>query len=488
VIKFIEKKRLTSGAADLENSGRNSNTHLRNPQPRILEDLRPIRASETIPDAPTHCCPPTTANLPPLPIRLPTPADAPPLTMAAAAAAPAYGAAKLNGNTRAAQAVQRDLTGQFALVTGGNSGIGVETVAALAGAGADVVLCSRSAAAGEAAAAEIRARAGTRGAITVRTLDLASLADVERLAAEVLQDTPRLDMLICNAGESAVSFSDALTHTAPRAPTHQPSARAAARPRAQASWPATRPRPPTAWRCSSAQTTSATSCSRSASSRSSRRAAPLPTPRASSSSPRSGTACTASAPTASTSTTWPTRRAPTPSGAPTARRSSPTRSSRECGSALGRTAKKKENANPSNEPANQPATRRASPKPQRRLELAAREEGRGVVAFAVHPGVIATNLARHMGWVGGPLNALLGLFARVPFVKDAKTIPQGAATSVLAATAPAGALPSGAYLADCGVAEPAPMARDAALANALWEKTEAMIADAAARRAAAAPQ
>ncbi len=129
-----------------------------------------------------------------------------------------------------------------------------------------------------------------------------------------------------------------------------------------------------------------------------------------------------------------------------------------------------------------------APRPHRRLELAAREEGRGVVAYAVHPGVIATNLARHMGWMGGPLNALLGLVARMPFVKEAKTIPQGAATSVLAATAPAGRLPSGAYLADCGVAEPAQMARDAALAKGLWERTEAMIAAAAARRAAAAPQ
>lgn len=50
----------------------------------------------------------------------------------------------------------RDLTGMKALVTGGNSGIGKETVRSLALAGADVVLCSRDEEAGKRAAENVR--------------------------------------------------------------------------------------------------------------------------------------------------------------------------------------------------------------------------------------------------------------------------------------------------------------------------------------------
>lgn len=49
----------------------------------------------------------------------------------------------------------RDLTGKSALVTGGNSGVGKETVRALSKAGCRVWLCCRKMEAGEAAIAEI---------------------------------------------------------------------------------------------------------------------------------------------------------------------------------------------------------------------------------------------------------------------------------------------------------------------------------------------
>ena len=48
-----------------------------------------------------------------------------------------------------------DLTGKRAIVTGGASGIGIETARALDGAGADVTLAVRDIAAGERVAAEI---------------------------------------------------------------------------------------------------------------------------------------------------------------------------------------------------------------------------------------------------------------------------------------------------------------------------------------------
>ena len=64
----------------------------------------------------------------------------------------------LGRRTTATQALEgrHDLTNRIAVVTGGNSGLGEETVRALAEAGATVVLCSRSVEAGEKVAEEIR--------------------------------------------------------------------------------------------------------------------------------------------------------------------------------------------------------------------------------------------------------------------------------------------------------------------------------------------
>lgn len=93
-----------------------------------------------------------------------------------------------------------DLTGKTAIVTGGNSGLGSETVRALAHAGADVVLCCRRLEAGAAVAAALQP--GVKGRISVQELDLADLASVGRAAACLAQ--LRLDMIILNAGVMAV--------------------------------------------------------------------------------------------------------------------------------------------------------------------------------------------------------------------------------------------------------------------------------------------
>ncbi|MFC5379348.1 oxidoreductase [Aquipuribacter nitratireducens] len=93
--------------------------------------------------------------------------------------------------------------GRLAVVTGGNDGLGLETALSLATLGARVVLACRTTAKGEAAATRIRER--VPGAdVTVRRLDLASLASVEAFAADLLRDEPRLDLLIDNAGIMAV--------------------------------------------------------------------------------------------------------------------------------------------------------------------------------------------------------------------------------------------------------------------------------------------
>ena len=84
-----------------------------------------------------------------------------------------------------------DLAGKTVIVTGANSGIGHAAAAALATAGATVVLAVRDQAKGEAAAATIP------GTTEVRPLDLASLDSVRAFAAAWHGD---IDLLINNAG------------------------------------------------------------------------------------------------------------------------------------------------------------------------------------------------------------------------------------------------------------------------------------------------
>jgi NAD(P)-dependent dehydrogenase (short-subunit alcohol dehydrogenase family) len=89
-----------------------------------------------------------------------------------------------------------DLTGRRAVVTGGASGIGVETARALAGAGAEVTLAVRDTAAGDRTAEDITATTGNK-AIHVARLDLADQASV---AAFTAAWQGPLHILVNNAG------------------------------------------------------------------------------------------------------------------------------------------------------------------------------------------------------------------------------------------------------------------------------------------------
>ncbi|MEU4478778.1 SDR family NAD(P)-dependent oxidoreductase [Micromonospora sp. NPDC023966] len=89
-----------------------------------------------------------------------------------------------------------DLTGRRAVVTGGASGIGVETARALAAAGADVTLAVRNTEAGQRAATDITGTTGN-DRILVAPLDLADLGSV---AAFVRTWDGPLHMLVNNAG------------------------------------------------------------------------------------------------------------------------------------------------------------------------------------------------------------------------------------------------------------------------------------------------
>lgn len=89
-----------------------------------------------------------------------------------------------------------ELTGRRALVTGGSSGIGVETARALASAGADVTITSRSQAGADQVVASIKAATGNQNVAAV-LLDLADDASIDQLVAD--WDGP-LHILVNNAG------------------------------------------------------------------------------------------------------------------------------------------------------------------------------------------------------------------------------------------------------------------------------------------------
>ncbi|GAA2383642.1 SDR family NAD(P)-dependent oxidoreductase [Dactylosporangium salmoneum] len=96
-----------------------------------------------------------------------------------------------------------DLTGRRAVVTGGASGIGVETARALAAAGAEVTIAVRNAEAGERTAADLVAATGNKQ-IHVAPLDLADQASVRAFAAG--WEGP-LHILVNNAGVMASPLS-----------------------------------------------------------------------------------------------------------------------------------------------------------------------------------------------------------------------------------------------------------------------------------------
>ncbi len=92
-----------------------------------------------------------------------------------------------------------DVTGKVVVVTGANSGLGLETTRVLAAHGARVLMACRNAEKAERAADEIRA-AAPKGSVEVRSLDLASLESVRAFAAGVRATEARLDLLVDNAG------------------------------------------------------------------------------------------------------------------------------------------------------------------------------------------------------------------------------------------------------------------------------------------------
>jgi len=97
-------------------------------------------------------------------------------------------------------------------------------------------------------------------------------------------------------------------------------------------------------------------------------------------------------------------------------------------------------------------------------ELNRRLAGSGVVAFALHPGMVTTELARDQHW----WMKLVGI-AMLPFMKN---VERGAATSVYVATASELPERSESYFADCAPARSGKLAGDRSVEEDLWKLSE----------------
>ena len=91
-----------------------------------------------------------------------------------------------------------DLSGQVAVVTGGSKGLGLEMATALAEAGADVVLGSRTKAEVETAASALAEKTGRK--VEGWVLDVTRKRSVEQFVQQTMQMFGRIDILVNNAG------------------------------------------------------------------------------------------------------------------------------------------------------------------------------------------------------------------------------------------------------------------------------------------------
>jgi NAD(P)-dependent dehydrogenase (short-subunit alcohol dehydrogenase family) len=108
----------------------------------------------------------------------------------------------------APQRASSSRAGQVALITGGSAGLGLAIAGALAAAGSDVVLASRSAPRCQQAAARLSAETGLH--VSGLGCDVTDEDAVEALVERVLTDHGRLDVLVTSAGVQARGGLDQL--------------------------------------------------------------------------------------------------------------------------------------------------------------------------------------------------------------------------------------------------------------------------------------
>jgi NAD(P)-dependent dehydrogenase (short-subunit alcohol dehydrogenase family) len=91
------------------------------------------------------------------------------------------------------------MKGKVVVITGGTSGIGEVAAETLAQMGARIILVARNKSRADATLIRLR-RSGPGVAHSVYFADLSRLAEMKRLAAEIADREPRIDILINNAG------------------------------------------------------------------------------------------------------------------------------------------------------------------------------------------------------------------------------------------------------------------------------------------------
>lgn len=101
-------------------------------------------------------------------------------------------------------------------------------------------------------------------------------------------------------------------------------------------------------------------------------------------------------------------------------------------------------------------------------ELNRRHGEQGVAAYALHPGIVRTELARDQPWWMLPVGLLMW-----PFMKN---VDRGAATTIYAATAPALARAGGTiYFSDCAPARTPKLAGAAGVEARLWQRSAELV-------------
>lgn len=98
-------------------------------------------------------------------------------------------------------------TGRTVLITGGSTGLGLETARALHATGADIYITARTAAKGDVALNDIHQTSPGKGLLATIEMELSSLASVRAAATAFLQQSSTLNISINNAGVMGVPYT-----------------------------------------------------------------------------------------------------------------------------------------------------------------------------------------------------------------------------------------------------------------------------------------
>jgi NAD(P)-dependent dehydrogenase (short-subunit alcohol dehydrogenase family) len=97
--------------------------------------------------------------------------------------------------------------GQAVLITGGSTGLGLETAIHYVALGASpVIITARNAARGAEAVSTIEARTGKKGIVQVRPLDMDSFSEVKKFVEGLENEVKTIDLVLLNAGCFAVDY------------------------------------------------------------------------------------------------------------------------------------------------------------------------------------------------------------------------------------------------------------------------------------------